>query len=60
MAIHIIDDEELNARMTRVVNKVLDIFDEEKFTAKDVLWFVKVIEWMIEDEYREKQDVTKK
>lgn len=56
MGIHVIDDEELDARMTKVVNNLLDIFYKEKFTAKDVLWLLEVLRWRIEDEYREQKE----
>ncbi len=53
MVIHIVDDKELNKRMTRVFGKLMKIFEEENFTAKDVLLCIKTIEWEIECQYSE-------
>ena len=51
MTIHVIDDKELNERMNRVFNKVLDVCIEEKFTAKDLLWLAFLLEQEVQDLY---------
>ena len=54
MTIHVIDDQELDARMNRVFFKTLEICENEKFTAKDLLWLCFLLEnevrYFIEDE----------
>ena len=56
MAIIIKDTDEADKRMTRVFNKILDIFEKEQFTISDVLWVKTLLEWEIKKAYDDNTD----